>query len=101
LTCDLDIKAKVNDITIFNDIIFAFKSPFTRFFSAGFAFIANIIVKADDFGSNKSFFKVGMDFSGSLWRAGADGNGPGGDGTNPEQLFAAGYSARNRKSRNR
>ena len=51
-----------------DDVIFAFLPHFTGFFCALFTFTGNIIVKGNDFGTDKPFFKIGMDRTGGFRR---------------------------------
>ncbi len=56
----------MHDVAVFNDIVFAFKPPFSGVFSALFAFIIDEILIGDDFGADKAFFKIAVDHTGRL-----------------------------------
>ena len=56
----LNVKAEVNHITIFNNVFFTFKTPFTGVFRTLFAVKLDKVVVTYDFSANKALFKVGV-----------------------------------------
>jgi len=79
----------MHDIAVFNDVILAFKTPFSGVFSALLAFVGDEVFIRDDFGADEASFKVAMDNAGGLWRRCSYGNGPG-----PDFLDAGGKISR-------
>src|SRR3989338_4524274 len=75
----LYIKPKMHHIAVLGDISFSFYPQATGVFGAIFAVIFNVIIIADDFGADKTFFKIGMNFAGGLWRGGVFLYRPGAD----------------------
>jgi len=65
----LNVKPEVNNVTVFNDVVFAFQTPFSGVFCPLLAFELNKMIIVDDFGANKAFFEIGMNDTGSLWRS--------------------------------
>src|SRR5690606_2133308 len=72
-----DVKAEMHDVTVLNDVVLAFQTPFTGFFGAVFTLVLNKIVIADDFGADKTTFKVGVNSGGGARCGITHFNGPG------------------------
>ena len=72
----LYIKPEQHDITILNYIVLSFQAHQTFFFCRRMGTAGHQVVIADNFGFDKSAFKIGMDLSGGLRRLGAIFNGP-------------------------
>src|SRR5690606_24066358 len=72
----LYVEKKMHYIAVIYNVIFSFYSHFSAFFYFGFATVGYIVLKTNYFGPNKSFFKIGMNTSGSLWSSIANRNSP-------------------------
>ena len=60
----LDRKAKVDDIAVLDDVLFAFEPKHAVGAAGGHAFARNVIVIVHHFGADKTAFDVGMDGAG-------------------------------------
>lgn len=60
------IKAEMHNVTVLDNVFFAFYGEFAGFFYSCFASKVYVVVVFDDFCSDKAFFKVGVDYSGTL-----------------------------------
>lgn len=76
-TFSLYVKPEVHDITIMDDIFFAFHRHLARFLHSMFRPEFQVIVVFDDFGTDEAAFKIGMNNAGCLGCFGALTDGPG------------------------
>lgn len=63
----LDIKAEMEDITIFRDILFTFLAHFAIFFCTRFPIELNIVFIGNGFSLNKATLKVRVNDARRLW----------------------------------
>src|SRR3989338_2228366 len=63
----LYIEAEVHNITIFHYIFLSFDAEFTGFFHSSFIPKSDKIVVLHYFGTNKSFFKIRVNYGRGLW----------------------------------
>ena len=54
-------------IAMIHNIFFTFNTHFTNFLTSLFATMLNIIIVSNYLCFYKSFFKIGMNYTGSLW----------------------------------
>ena len=64
----LHVKTEVHYIAVFYNVFLTFYTQLTRFAAGRFGTQRNKIVVANYFGLDKTFFKICVDHSGSLWR---------------------------------
>ena len=64
--CKSDVEPEVHDISILHHVFFAFHAQLSGFAYGGLAAILDEVFVLDNFGTDESFFKVGMDNSGAL-----------------------------------
>ncbi len=57
----------MHDVAVLNNVFFAFDTHFAGFFYSCFTTKSDIIVIFDYFGTNETFFKVGVDYTRALW----------------------------------
>ena len=67
----------MDHVAVFDDVFLAFQTPFTGILGTLLALVLDKVVIADDFGTNKALFEVGMDNTGRLRSGCADLDGPG------------------------
>ena len=75
----LDVETEIDDVAVLHDVFFAFETG-EAFFAGGLAAAAgDQIIVANDLGTDKAAFDVGVDLAGCLRCLGADRDGPGTD----------------------
>lgn len=61
-----DVEPEVHDVSILHYVFFAFHAQLSGFAYGGLAAILDEVFVLDNFGADESFFKVGVDNSGTL-----------------------------------
>ena len=64
---ELYIETEMHDISILYYVFFSFNTQFSGFFDSSLRAILKEVFVFDNFGTDKTFLKVGMDHSGTLW----------------------------------
>jgi hypothetical protein len=72
----LDREAKMDDVAVFDDVVFAFQAQLARFFALEFAAVNDEIVVGYHFGANKTALDIAMDFSRRPFGNGSLSHGP-------------------------
>src|SRR3989338_1723580 len=72
-----NIKSEQNNISILKNVFFPFRSVFASSFDLGLTPSCDQIIVMKHFGTNKAFFKIAVDFAGSLGGFGSLSNCPG------------------------
>ena len=62
----LYVETEVHDVTVLHDVFFAFYAQFSSFFHCCFRTVPDIIIVFYHFRTDESFFKIGMDHTGTL-----------------------------------
>jgi len=75
----LDVESEMYYIALVHDVVFSFQSPFPCVFTALFSIVFNEVIIGHDFGPDKAFFKVCVNFPGGFWGCVTHSNGPGSD----------------------
>ena len=70
-----NIKQEVHHITIFNDVIFPFRTHLACFFRALLTLVGDEVFKRDSLRANEAFLEVGVDLTGRLRRGRTDRDG--------------------------
>ena len=73
----LDVEQEVTNVTILNQVAFAFDSQFSVLLDRNLGFMLDQIIQSIHFNANKSAFKIGMNHAGSLRRRKTSLNRPG------------------------
>ena len=61
-----DIEAEMHDVAILHNIFFSLNTHLTGFFHGLFAAKTDKVIVLDDLGTDKPFFKIGVDDTGTL-----------------------------------
>jgi hypothetical protein len=73
----LDVEAKVHHVSLVHDVLLAFEAPLAGILGTLLAIASDEVVEANHFGSDETFFEVGVNDTGGARRGIADADSPG------------------------
>ena len=72
----IEIESEKENVAVFHDVLFTFKTVLAGFFDGLFRFVSEKIFTVISLGTDETFFKVGVNDTRSLRRFGAGTDGP-------------------------